>query len=262
MADLYVSQPDWGFQYILSDSSQLYRALVTYQHASTSVTPFASVTDPSVNKVVFPGGGATDRGYRWASPPVLLPTFDTAASSRTLSNDSSLTFPHTCTTTNGILTVGFGMEGPGSDISTGVTYNGVAMTEVPSSFVNIGAANIKWYSLSSPAQGTHDVVLSAGTALFTLNGQSMSFSNVSSIGPAYINSANATSVSVVVPSATGRIVVGAVCSNVAFSSSTNTVAASTSNSAGIYSPGAMMTTMSGSGVSSAPIAISAFELIP
>lgn len=77
------------------------------------------------------------------------------------SGGASLTFSHTCTGSNLILFVGFGVESA-TDVVTGVTYNNVAMTQVPNSPQANGVPNEFTYLfyLINPATGANNVVIS------------------------------------------------------------------------------------------------------
>lgn len=77
---------------------------------------------------------------------------------------TTLTISHTVTAANLLLVgVGVGFDDVGTDpltVLTGVTYNGVAMTAVSGSDSDDNSfEGCRWYSLASPATGTHDVVI-------------------------------------------------------------------------------------------------------
>jgi hypothetical protein len=80
---------------------------------------------------------------------------------------TSLTWPHTCTGSNLILWVGvFGDSASGT--ITGVTYNGVSMTQAPTvSPIQVPSDRfIYLFYLIAPATGTHDIVVTAGTGTY------------------------------------------------------------------------------------------------
>lgn len=73
---------------------------------------------------------------------------------------TSLTFSHTCGTgANRILWVGFRV-GTSSDVATGVTYNGVAMTQAVKKSGAGGSHYTYLYYLVNPATGANNVVIS------------------------------------------------------------------------------------------------------
>lgn len=76
---------------------------------------------------------------------------------------SSLTISHVISSGDNRLLV-VGILGGSSDIITGVTYNGVAMTRVNVS--NNGNSTAYLYYLLNPASGTHDIVISSSTSTF------------------------------------------------------------------------------------------------
>lgn len=136
--------------------------------------------------------------------------FDAASPANQYTNGAtSLTFSHTCTGSDLILIVGVGMSGDASP--TGVTYNGVALTQVPSGSVvfNTGYICELWY-LVGPATGAHDVVISR-TYSGRIYACSLSYTGVSSGAPlgtaATAGSAGSTSFTVDVSAATNYVVV-------------------------------------------------------
>lgn len=95
-------------------------------------------------------------------------------------NASSLTFSHTCTGNNLVLFVGVGdITGTGTWHITGVTYNGVAMTEI-SHTGNAGGEVAGLFYLINPATGIHNVVISSSTTDF-LRGISSSYTGASQV---------------------------------------------------------------------------------
>lgn len=83
------------------------------------------------------------------------------AKSEANTTGTSSTWSHTCTGSNRILFVGVGTDFSG-DVVTGVTYNGVAMTQVNKQ-ATTGANNYYAYvyMLVNPDSGAHDIVVSA-----------------------------------------------------------------------------------------------------
>lgn len=73
---------------------------------------------------------------------------------------TSLTFSHTCSTgQDRILWVGFRV-GSSSDVATGVTYGGVAMTQAIKRQDTSGSQYVYLYYLIAPATGANNVVIS------------------------------------------------------------------------------------------------------
>lgn len=94
-----------------------------------------------------------------------------------LAVDTSLTFSHTCTGPNLILFVGVFGDVGASDANgnnvTGVTYNGIAMTEINRKL----CPSDRWvylFYLISPSTGAHNVVVSASTTI-AMAAQSVSY---------------------------------------------------------------------------------------
>lgn len=100
--------------------------------------------------------------------------FDLATGSST-GAASSLTFSHTCTGSNLMLFVGVYCNITTETI-TGVTYNGVAMTQITKN-VNSSNSNLYLYALAGPATGANNVVISS-SASTSIGGVAMSYTGV------------------------------------------------------------------------------------
>jgi len=85
---------------------------------------------------------------------------------------TSQTFSHTCTGTNRLLFVG-GMNQESSSTITGVTYDGVALTEIDSSSQTNNSVSL-WY-LIAPSTGANDVVVTRSTSTDALLGVGVSY---------------------------------------------------------------------------------------
>lgn len=124
---------------------------------------------------------------------------------------TSITFAHTCTGANLALYVI--VEERYASAVTGVTYNGVAMTQ--KSYNDPGANSIvqKVFELLAPATGAHNVVVTA-SATRNLLCTAISLTGVDQTTPTgtYVNTNGGagTAISDVVTSATGEIVIDAV----------------------------------------------------
>jgi hypothetical protein len=113
-----------------------------------------------------------------------------------LSNSSSgvtsYSFNHTCTGTNGLLLVC--VECDDGDHVTGVTYNGVAMTQLVKFNQTADSTCIYIYGLLAPTTGTNAVLISRSSSTSTITGGSVSFTGVSQSGlPDAFNSNGQTS---------------------------------------------------------------------
>lgn len=84
--------------------------------------------------------------------------FDSTTTSSLWSSVTSITFAHTCTGTNRILFVATA-NNLGVNV-TGVTYNGVAMTQIGSSLSNGAPSKSYLWYLIAPATGSNNVVVS------------------------------------------------------------------------------------------------------
>lgn len=107
--------------------------------------------------------------------------FDIASDGGLVNPGTSLTWSHTCTGSDLILFAGcFGQTG--SDVITGITYNGVAMTLVDK--ILEGGASGRYtylFYLLNPATGAHDVVISASGST-AISGLAASYTGVKQSG--------------------------------------------------------------------------------
>jgi len=122
--------------------------------------------------------------------------FDSAAT-KTATNAASASWSHTVGSgTNNVLIVGLATE----DTSTtslavsAITYNGVAMTAVPSSTATAGSSTLdrtQLFYLLNPAAGAHTVAVTFGGAVNGVSAGSVSLSGVAQSAPtaAAINTA-------------------------------------------------------------------------
>lgn len=120
------------------------------------------------------------------------------AGSGSTSGTLSTTVAHTCSGSNLFLMVGQWVNGPG-DISTGVTYNGVAMSLL-TKVNNVGSAANQWiyiYGMLNPPTGSHNIVGSCSSAQTYVVGASYTGVNQSAL-PSIVgsNAVSSTSVSV------------------------------------------------------------------
>lgn len=85
--------------------------------------------------------------------------FDAASNAQyTAGSGGTLTWSHTCTGTNLVLWVSATISTGGNSTITGITYNGVAMTEVSGSPINSTSIETSGWILIAPATGTHNIV--------------------------------------------------------------------------------------------------------
>jgi len=105
---------------------------------------------------------------------------------------TSVTLSHTCTGSNLVLLVAITIIGGGS--CTGVTYNGVSMTQADTKN-NVGASIQDYvFILAGPAAGTHDIIASfsgTGASILSVGGISLTGADASPLG--VTSSANFTS---------------------------------------------------------------------
>lgn len=91
---------------------------------------------------------------------------------------TSRTMAHTCTGTN-LFLVSFGSVNSGSDIVSGVTYNGVAMTRSVRQLNNSGTFTMYAYYLIAPATGANNIVWSLSSGDIAVCGISLTGANQS-----------------------------------------------------------------------------------
>ena len=135
-------------------------------------------------------------------------SFDASASAA--NTDTSITFSHTCSNADRTLVVGFlGRNSPQDDV-TGITYNGVALTDKGSVATTVGAdIEAELWSLAAPATGSNSVVISGVTNFENHAGISISFNGSSGEVNGFASDAGnlLTASSAVVTSASGDMVV-------------------------------------------------------
>lgn len=103
-----------------------------------------------------------------------------ASSASFVNPGTSLTYSHTCTGSDLILLVGVRGTSTNGSI-TGVTYNGVAMTEVTRVLETGGNIYIYLFYLIAPATGANDIVISSSSSAL-ITGVSASFTGVKQSG--------------------------------------------------------------------------------
>lgn len=147
--------------------------------------------------------------------------FDSAGG-RASASATSVTFAHTCTGTNRVLFVSANSV---SSTTTGVTYNGVALSRIGSEVTQGAIVASLWY-LINPATGSNNVVVSrSGSG--TVQGASSSYTGVrqNSIPDATnSNQTSATSISVATTTVADNcwVVAGGTCGNGGLSNGTAT----------------------------------------
>lgn len=104
--------------------------------------------------------------------------FDAVGAGGSALPGNSITYSHTCTGTNLILIVA--ITSNNTDVITGVTYNGDALTLGKKS-TDTGPVKYFYYKLG-PATGAHDVVVSASAADQFLRATSVSYTGVQQSG--------------------------------------------------------------------------------
>lgn len=89
--------------------------------------------------------------------------FDAASDGGAALPGTSLSWSHTCTGSDRLLRVGTRGSSGGSDVITGVTYNGVALTKIGSSYKGSGDRWIAIWELANPASGSNTIVISSAS---------------------------------------------------------------------------------------------------
>lgn len=79
---------------------------------------------------------------------------------------TSFSYSHTCTGSNGYLLVGVTGDLTPSDVITGVTYAGIAMTLINKVTGSGSVRSTYLFGLAAPATGSHSVVISASASTF------------------------------------------------------------------------------------------------
>ena len=104
---------------------------------------------------------------------------DTTTSSSSASS-TSWTFSHTCSGSDRVLLVGFFKFG-GGDSVTGVTYNGVSMTQLGKGVAD-ASGYVYLYGLVNPATGANNVVASSSASV-QWYGEAVSYTGVDQTTP-------------------------------------------------------------------------------
>ena len=121
--------------------------------------------------------------------------FDAQSSSGTYSVATSLSWSHTCTGTNRVLIVAARGTSGASDVITGVTYAGVALTKVGSSYKGSSDRWVSLWRLVGPATGANTITISASTSDI-LMGSSASYTGAGSVSTTTTNATAAAALTV------------------------------------------------------------------
>ncbi len=155
-------------------------------------------------------------------------TFDAVgpnSSGTSVTINTSLTWSHSCSGSNGLLVVGVSVGAGQNGTSTTATYNGVSMTSAGRVFSNNQQDGyVEMFYLVAPSTGSNTVAITCSQSL-TMIGGSVSFNGVDQSTPvSNITSAfgSASPVSLSVTSAAGNMVVDAVCTGTGVTSSDQT----------------------------------------
>ena len=136
-----------------------------------------------------------------------MPTVD-SVSSFAGNGVGPFTWAHTCSGTDRLLRVTVS-HFDSSDAVTGVTYNGVALTAVPSGATTNGQCWITAYYLIAPDTGTHDIVVTVAGNVFDFGAGAISYNDVHQtvpLGTAVTATGTGTTPTVDVSSATDELV--------------------------------------------------------
>lgn len=118
------------------------------------------------------------------------------------------TLSHTCAGTDRLLRVNV-MHYDSSDDVSGVTYNGVALTPVPSGDATNGQYWLSAFYLIAPDTGTHDIIVTVTGSVFDIGITAVSYINVHQsvpLGTAVTATGTSTAPSVTVSSASDELV--------------------------------------------------------
>lgn len=140
---------------------------------------------------------------------------DTSSSAQG-NNVSSLSWSHTCTGSDLGLVVGVSIGAGTLPTISGVTYNGVSLTEVPNSPQTNGTNRCALFYLPAPASGANTVIVTLSAAASDVTAGATSFTGAHQttlVGTSVGNTATATSISTNVSSATDEIVIDVVAHN-------------------------------------------------
>lgn len=130
--------------------------------------------------------------------------YDTSVSGGFTNSGTSLTWSHTCTGSNGVLLVTV-VGDTATDVVTGATYNGVAMTLIGHIQGGSGGSLTRYtylFGLIGPATGANTVAVSASSAIY-MAGMSSSYTGVSAFETGVTNTAPAGSSSLTLTATTG-----------------------------------------------------------
>lgn len=131
-----------------------------------------------------------------------------AVSSTSGNGAGPFSWSHTCSGSDRVLFVGISHY-DSSDTVSGVTYNSVAMTAVPSGATNNGQFYVSLWYLIAPATGSNTVSVTFTGGVFDFKAGSVSFTGADQttpLGTAVTATGSSTTPSVTVTSATGEIV--------------------------------------------------------
>ena len=117
---------------------------------------------------IYDGTTYTDDRYITAISLGVI-AVDSVTDQKDGSTGTSWTFAHSCSGSNRILFVSLTIYS-GSDLVTGITYNGVAMTRVATVQSIDGDQRQYLYYLVAPATGSNNVVVSASSSVFMAGG--------------------------------------------------------------------------------------------
>lgn len=136
-----------------------------------------------------------------------MPAVDSVSS---FSNNGAgpFTWAHTCSGTDRLLRVTTS-HFDSSDTVTSVTYNGVALTAVPSGSTNNGQYYITAYYLIAPDAGTYDIVVTVSGSVFDFGAGAISYTDAhqtTPLGTAVTATGTSTTPSVTVSSAADELV--------------------------------------------------------
>lgn len=130
------------------------------------------------------------------APAAVGIAFDSASNSGYQAAASTYSWLHTCTGTNRYLAVDISLLSAGQTV-TGITYNGVALTQIGAQSTVTSFGRVELWGLSNPASGSNTIAVTLAGAIASV-GTAVSYTGVHQTSPTEaFNSAQATNVGAV-----------------------------------------------------------------
>lgn len=108
--------------------------------------------------------------------------FDAAVDGGSVAPDTTITWNHTCTGSDGLLLVALSVGQLLTNIITGVTYNSVAMSRLVTSTADANIGYVEIWGLLAPTTGSALAVVATASASSFMGGGSVSYTGVKQSG--------------------------------------------------------------------------------